>query len=107
MSRLMPEWQRSDVLAAVFDKLTDAIVLYDRNLVITGVNRAAERLFEMSADDMVGNSCRSVFRCGTCESACGMLLGMNMETVPNCTVRLHTASGTERLAIIRTTQLRN
>lgn len=107
MSRLMPEWQRSDVLAAVFDRLTDAIVLYDKHLIITGVNRAAERLFEMAADDMVGSSCRSVFKCGQCDSGCGMLLGMNADTVPNCTVRLHTATGLERLAIIRTTQIRN
>lgn len=107
MSRLMPEWQRADVLAAVFDKLTDALVLYDKNLVITGVNSAAERLFEMSSDDMVGRSCREVFRCGQCENGCGMLLGMNNPTVPNCTVRIHTSSGQERLAIIRTTQIIN
>jgi two-component system, NtrC family, response regulator AtoC len=107
MSRLTAEWQRPEVLTAVFDKLNDAIVLYDRDLVITGVNRAAERLFEMSADDMVGNSCRSVFKCGQCDNGCGMLLGMHTETVPNCTVRLHTSSGLERLAIIRTTQIRN
>jgi PAS domain S-box-containing protein len=103
----MPEWQRADVLAAVFDKLSDAIVLYDKNLVITGVNQAAERLFEMSSDDMVGRSCREVFRCGQCENGCGMLIGMTQSSVPNCTVRLHTASGQERLAIIRTTQIIN
>jgi PAS domain S-box-containing protein len=61
MSRLMPDWRRADVLAAVFDKLSDAIVLYDKNLVITGVNQAAERMFEMTADEMVGRSCRDVF----------------------------------------------
>jgi PAS domain S-box-containing protein len=103
----MPEWERAEVLSAVFDKLTDAIVLYDKNLVITGVNQAAERLFEMSSDEMVGRSCREVFRCGQCENGCGMLLGMNQSTVPNCTVRLHTSSGQERLAIIRTTQITN
>lgn len=105
MSRLMPEWQRAEVLAAVFDKLTDAIVLYDKELVITGVNQSAERLFEMSADEMVGKSCKEVFRCGRCENSCGILLGMNSPSVPNCTVRLHTASGMERLAIIRTNQV--
>jgi PAS domain S-box-containing protein len=103
----MPEWQRADVLAAVFDKLSDALVLYDKNLVITGVNEAAERLFEMTADEMVGRSCREVFRCGTCENGCGMLLGMSTATVPNCTVRLHTSGGLERLAIIKTTQVFN
>jgi PAS domain S-box-containing protein len=103
----MPEWQRAEVLAAVFDKLSDALVLYDRDLIITGVNQAAERLFEMTAEEMVGRSCRDVFRCGTCDNGCGMLLGMNTTTVPNCTVRLHTSAGLERLAIIRTTQVFN
>jgi PAS domain S-box-containing protein len=107
MSRLMPAWRSANVLEAVFDKLSDALVLYDTNLVITGVNQAAERLFDMSSDDMVGRSCREVFRCGKCESGCGMLLGMEQHQVPNCTVRLHTASGQERMAIIRTTQITN
>jgi PAS domain S-box-containing protein len=101
----MPEWRKSTVLEAVFDKLTDAIVLYDNDRIITGVNDAAERLFEMSADDMVGRHCREVFRCGQCEPGCGMILGLEQPSVPNCTVRLHTASGQERLAIIRTTQI--
>jgi PAS domain-containing protein len=78
----MPEWQRPDVLTAVFDKLSDAIVLYDKDLTITGVNRAAERLFEMSADEMVGNSCRSVFKCGQCDTGCGMLMGITMDSTP-------------------------
>ena len=107
MSRLMPAWRSANVLEAVFDKLSDALVLYDTNLVITGVNEAAERLFDMSSDEMVGKSCREVFRCGKCESGCGMLLGMEQIQVPNCTVRLHTASGQERMAIIRTTQITN
>ena len=107
MSRLVPEWQRADVLAAVFDKLSDAIVLYDKELLITGVNQAAERMFEMTADEMVGRHCKEVFRCGKCENGCGMLLGLRTPTVPNCTVRLHSASGLERLAVIRTTQITN
>ena len=105
MSKLIPEWRKATVLEAVFDKLTDAIVLYDTSRVITGVNAAAERLFEMSSDDMVGRHCREVFRCGQCEQGCGMILGLEQPSVPNCTVRLHTASGRERLAIIRTTQV--
>jgi PAS domain S-box-containing protein len=107
MSRLLPSWRSANVLEAVFDKLSDALVLYDTNLVITGVNEAAERLFDMSSDDMVGHSCREVFRCGKCETGCGMLLGMEHTQVPNCTVRLHTASGQERMAIIRTSQIVN
>ena len=39
MSKLIPEWQRASVLEAVFDQLSDAILLYDKNMVITGINR--------------------------------------------------------------------
>ena len=106
MSVLTPEWQRSSILAAIFDHVSDALVLYDRDLKITGVNRAAEDLFGISADEMVGRSCRDVFRCGICEPGCGMLVGLSQaNTVPNCTVRLHTDNGRERLAVMRTVQL--
>jgi two-component system, NtrC family, response regulator AtoC len=107
MSKLTTDWRRASVLEAVFDKLSDAIVLYDVDRVITGVNEAAERLFEMSSEDMVGRHCRDVFRCNQCEPGCGMILGLEQPSVPSSTVRLHTASGQERLAIIRTTQIHN
>jgi two-component system, NtrC family, response regulator AtoC len=107
MSKLMPEWRNANVLEAVFDKLSDALVLYDGDLLITGVNEAAERLFDMSSEDMVGRHCREVFRCGKCDASCGMLLGLQQSSVPNCTVHLHTASGNERMAIIRTAQILN
>jgi PAS domain S-box-containing protein len=107
MSKLMPAWRNANVLEAVFDKLSDALILYDQDLTITGVNEAAERLFEMSSEDMVGKTCREVFRCSKCEAGCGMVLGMEQFQVPNCTVRLHTASGQERMAVIRTTQIVN
>jgi len=104
--RLGPPWNKAGVLAAVFDHLSDGLVLYDPDLTITGVNKAAENLFGMTADDMVGKSCRDVFRCGVCEPGCGMLVGLNQaQSGPYSTVRLHTASGQERLAVIRTSQL--
>ncbi|HSB15187.1 MAG TPA: sigma 54-interacting transcriptional regulator [Bryobacteraceae bacterium] len=106
MSKLVPEWQRANVLEAVFDQLSDALVLYDQSNVITGVNEAAEKLFGMSAEEMVGRECGEVFRCGTCESGCGMLAGLSQApTISNSTVRLHTDNGRERLAVIRTRQI--
>ena len=44
MSKLVPGWQRASVMEAVFDQLSDALVLYDNNSIITGVNEAAEIL---------------------------------------------------------------
>ncbi|HYM09913.1 MAG TPA: sigma 54-interacting transcriptional regulator [Bryobacterales bacterium] len=106
MSAISPQWRQARVLQAVFDQLSDGMVLYDPNLTITGVNKAAENLFGMGAEEMVGQSCRDVFRCGICEPGCGMLVGLSQPTsVSGSTVRLHTASGMERLAVIHTAQI--
>ena len=106
MSKLMPQWRRTDVIEAVFDQLSDGLVLYDRDLTIAGVNRMAENLFGMTSEEMVGKSCLDVFRCGMCEPACGMALGVNHNpSFPNTTIVLRTPAGQERLALIRTCQL--
>jgi PAS domain S-box-containing protein len=106
MSRLAPRWQRAGVLEAVFDQLSDALVLYDKNQYIAGMNRAAERLFGVNADEMVGRSCKDVFGCNVCEASCGLVEGLNSQKpIPHGTVRLHTEDGRERLVLIRTSQL--
>jgi PAS domain S-box-containing protein len=106
MSKLVPEWQRANVLEAVFDQLSDALVLYDNDQVITGVNQAAEKLFGMTAEEMIGKRCREVFRCDGCDPDCGVLVGLSQSSAsPHTTVRLHTDNGRERLAVIRTAQL--
>jgi PAS domain S-box-containing protein len=106
VSKLDPVWQRAPVLEAVFDQLSDALVLYDRDLVITGVNRAAERLLGMTAEEMVGKSCKEVFHCAVCEPDCGLLVGIhNNATEPRSTVRLRSAAGRERLAVMNTSQI--
>src|SRR5262249_34926622 len=107
MSKLSPEWRRTAVLEAVFDQLSDALVLYDPDFRITGVNRAAEKLFGMSWDEMVGKHCQEVFRCAGCEPGCGVLVSLDqaVPSTPNCTVRLHTDAGMERLVVMRTTQM--
>jgi len=95
-------------LEAVFEQLSDALLLYDRNYIITGVNSAAERLFGIPADEMVGRECREVFRCTDCEPGCGLLSGMSdLPSSSNTTLRLHTDNGRERLAVIRTRQILN
>ncbi|MBI3208194.1 MAG: sigma 54-interacting transcriptional regulator [Candidatus Solibacter usitatus] len=105
MSKLAQQWQESKVLEAIFDQLSDALILYDEHMQITGVNRAAEMLFDMSASDMVGSSCSDVFRCATCDNECGLKLGMSQASVSNGTIRLRTPTGMERMAIIKTTHL--
>ena len=65
MSKLTPGWQRTSVLESVFDQLSDALVLYDPEYRITGVNRAAEKLFGMTSEEMLGG--------GFCEVAGNIL----------------------------------
>jgi len=103
MQNLTSNWQNTRALQAVFEQLSDAVVLYDKDLKIAGVNPAAERLFGMSSQDMVGRDCRDVFRCTTCENECGMIEGLHQSAgSPLNTIRLHTDNGRERLAVIRT-----
>ena len=106
MSKLTPGWQRTSVLEAVFDQLSDALVLYDPEFRITGVNRSAEKLFGMSSEEMLGKNCQEIFKCSLCEPGCGVLVGLNQTpAAPNCTVRLRTDNGMERLVVMRTTQM--
>jgi PAS domain S-box-containing protein len=106
MAKLTPGWQKASVLETVFDQLSDALVLYDADFKITGVNYSAEKLFGMSSEEMLGKSCQEIFRCFSCDAGCGVLVGLNQApTAPNCTVRLNTGNGMERLVVMRTAQL--
>jgi len=106
MSKLTPGWQKTSVLESVFDQLSDALVLYDPEFRITGVNRAAEKLFGMVSDEMLGKHCQDIFNCSVCEPGCGMLVGLNQNAAgPNSTVRLRMENGMERLVVMRTTQM--
>jgi two-component system, NtrC family, response regulator AtoC len=108
VSNLAIAWRQPGVLEAIFNQLSDALVLYDQDRIITGVNQAAERLFGMTSDELIGRHCRDVFRCGDCDPACGVLVSLgDLPTIPTSTVRLHTENGRERLVIMRTTQLTN
>ncbi len=103
MSKLLEEWRETDLLEAVFDQLSDALIIYNTDRVITGVNKAAERLFGMTSDQMVGRECAEVFRCSVCEPSCGVQVGLTqLGGASRTTVRLHTDNGRERLAVIRT-----
>ncbi len=106
MSNLTPGWQKASVLESVFDQLSDALVLYDPEYKITGVNKAAERLFGMSGEEMLGKHCQQIFQCSVCEPNCGVLVGLNQSPAnSNSTVRLHTPNGMERLVVMRTNQM--
>jgi len=104
--KLTPEWQRQGLLQSLFDELTDAVILYDTRHIITGVNKAAEQLFGMSAEEMVGRECREVFRCRMCDPHCGLELGLSRKQGSTTgTVRIYGENGRERLAVIRTSPI--
>ena len=106
MSKLSPGWQKASVLESVFDQLSDALVLYDPEFKITGVNHSAEKLFGMSSEEMLGKHCQEIFNCSVCEPGCGVLAGLNQSSsAPLSTVRLNTGNGMERLVVMRTTQM--
>jgi PAS domain S-box-containing protein len=106
MSKLTKDWQKISVLESVFDQLSDALVLYDPEFRITGVNRSAEKLFGMASEELLGKHCQEIFQCSSCEPGCGMLVGLSLTpAAPHSTVRLHTANGMERLVVMRTTQM--
>ena len=106
MSKFTPGWQKTSVLENVFDQLSDALILYDPEFRITGVNRAAEKLFGMSSEELLGKHCQDIFKCSVCEPNCGMLVGLGDPPItPNATVRLHTDNGLERLVVMKTSQM--
>ena len=108
MSKLTPGWQNSSVLESVFDQLSDALLLYDPDFRITGVNRSAEKLFGLTSAEMLGRHCQEIFKCAVCEPNCGMLVGLNQSpAASSTTVRLHTDNGMERLVVMRTNQMFN
>jgi PAS domain S-box-containing protein len=93
MSKLAPGWQKTSVFETVFDQLSDALILYDPEFRITGVNRLAEKLLGKSSEEMLGKHCQEV---------------LGLEKAPfaaHQTLRLHIGIGLERLVVMRTCQI--
>src|ERR1700688_87671 len=98
VSHLAVKWQRPEILEAIFDQLSDALFIYDKNLHIVGVNQSAQRLFGTSAEDLVGKHCQELFHCAACEPGCAVLQGLGESAcLPGGTVNLHMANGRERM----------
>jgi len=99
---------RTHFLETVLNQLSDAVVLYDKNLEIVGVNQAAERLFGMVAEEITGQSCQEVFHCTSCEPLGGTGQAPAESTcLPTGTFNLHVKNGRQRMVVIRTAALRD
>src|SRR5579871_3881525 len=100
---------RTHFLEAIFDQLSDAVVLCREDLQIVAVNQAAERLFGMIAEEIIGQDCEGLFHCSSCEPDDGMRreVGCQFVDLPSGTFHLHVKNGRQRLVVIRTVQLRD
>ena len=58
-SHLAAKWQRPEILEAIFDQLSDALFIYDKDLHIVGVNQSAQRLFGIRRKIWWGSIARS------------------------------------------------
>jgi len=101
-----PSWRRPEVLQLIFDQLPDALFLYDKDLCIVGVNLAAQRLFGLSASEMIGRRYEDIFHCATREPNCGGVLGARQtECLPRGTIRLHGGTRRERLVVVQAVRM--
>ena len=95
MPILAGKWHRAELLEAVFDQLSDALFVHDEGLKIVAVNRAAQMLSGMSAEEMVGRHFQDLFVCQ----------GFASSEIPAGTVKLQMINGRERMVVVRTVEL--
>ncbi len=112
--------ERSTILQSIFDHLPDARVLCDRDLQIVGVNRAAERLLGVAAEEIIGENFRALLQSDLLQR--GLLQhhldqrrsgdpGLTVRStvsepqLPNGALTLRSKNGRDRRVVIRTTQI--
>jgi PAS domain S-box-containing protein len=104
MPVLSPEWNAMDAFEALFEKSSDGLLLYGPDLRIQNLNRTAEKLLAMRADEVIGRSCDEVFGCLDCASECGLARGLRA-SVAEGTVRIGRPQETPRVALVTTLPL--
>ena len=92
---------RITLLAAVFDQLPNAVVLFDSDLRIVEMNQAAEKLFGIAAEDVIGKNHDCLFLCDSCASNCVV------RQAGGHTSKLRIKSEGSRNAVVNTTYVRD
>ncbi len=64
---MMREKERSE---AIVNSIADGVITVSKDLLITSFNRSAEEVTGFSAHEVIGKSCRSIFRSRACEEGC-------------------------------------
>ena len=86
-------------LITVLDSVSDGVCLMDRNLVITGFNRAAEQLTGFNRDEAIGRRCCDVFQDCRSNSVSGCLAALSFRTgqaVTDPELRIRDRAGAEK-----------
>jgi PAS domain S-box-containing protein len=60
-------WQSPETLLAIFDQISDAVFFFDKNLLLVSVNPSGEKLFGLSAGDMLGKPSWALFHVAASE----------------------------------------
>lgn len=102
-------WQRPETLLAILDQISDAVLVFDKDIRLIGVNNSAERLFELPASRLLGKLCWDLFALSTAASNSPALdreLGARDSwCLPTGHVRLRLENGRERTVVIKTIEL--
>lgn len=102
-------WQRPETLLAILDQISDAVLVFDKDIRLIGVNSSAERLFELPANRLLGKLCWDLFALSTPASN-SPAQDLELSTrdswcLPTGHVRLRLENGRERTVVIRTIEL--
>jgi PAS domain S-box-containing protein len=100
--------ERSSILEAMFNQLSDAVLLYGRDFQIVGVNHAAERLFGMLADEIIGQSCHDLFHRAAWDAGLGTPPAVSRSAgLESGTFNLDLKNGRQRAVVVRAIQIRD
>ena len=67
MAHFDVRWQSPETLQAIFNQISDAVLFYNKDLHLVGVNKSGEKLFGLTSEEMLGRSCWSLFHVAAAE----------------------------------------
>jgi PAS domain S-box-containing protein len=94
-------------LEAIFENLSDAVLVCDKDLKIAGANPAAEHFLGMTAGDIIGKNCQDLFQGSSCVPDCVRQAVSQSTASASTTANLHLKNGRQRTVLIRTVALRD
>ena len=103
MAHFDVRWQSPETLQAIFNQISDAVLFYNKNLHLIGVNKSGEKLFGLPSDEMLGRSCWSLFHVAAAEQNADPRT--DSDWLPTGTLTLLREDGQERRVVIRSIEL--